>query len=130
MAKEWLISTIDEDMKSRLIGTSGGLVLQDQFVMDTAKRVTAIIESETPLYSRCRAYFAMWQEKGELFSSFMFHKCAKARSALISSMTDEDRLIHELLRSMSSGPLFIKFCEKGNITLELMPDIARTTRSL
>ena len=74
MAKEWVMSTLDEDMKARLVGTSGDLVLQGQFIMDTAKRVRAIIESETPLYSRHRVYFAMWQEKGELFSSFMFRK--------------------------------------------------------
>ena len=67
----------------------------------------------------------MRQEKGELFSSFMFRKHTEARSAQISSMTDDDCLIHKLLRSMSSGPLFTKFCEKGNLTLELMQDIAR-----
>ena len=39
------MSTLDEDLEARLVGTSGDLVLQDQFVMDTAKRVRAIIES-------------------------------------------------------------------------------------
>ena len=38
MAKEWVMSTLDKDMKARLIGTSGDLMLQDQFVMDTAKK--------------------------------------------------------------------------------------------
>ena len=78
MSKEWLMSTLDKDLKARLVGTSGDLVLQDQFVMDTAKQVRAIIELETPLYSRRRAYFTMHQEKGELFSSFMFRKRTEA----------------------------------------------------
>ena len=102
------MSTIDEDMKSRLIGTSGDLVLQDLSVLDTAKRARAIIESETPLYSRRRAYFAMRQDKGELFRLFMFRKRAEACSALINTMTDDDRLIHKILRSMLNGPLLHK----------------------
>ena len=72
MAKEWLMSIVDEDMKSRLNGVSGDLVLQDLSVMDTVKRARAIVEAETPLYSRCHTYFALWQDKEESSSSFMF----------------------------------------------------------
>ena len=110
-AKEWVLSTLDEDLKARLIGTSGDLVLQDPFVMDTAKRVREIIELEMPLYSRRRAYFALTQEKGKLFSSFFYRKRAEARSAEINSMTDSDRMIHKILCCMMVGPLFTKFCE-------------------
>ena len=79
-----------------------------------------------PVYLRRRAYYAMIQEKDETFSQFSYRKRAEARSAEINSMTDSDRLIRELLRSMRKGPLFTKFCEKPDLTLEDMNEIAHS----
>ena len=63
---------MDEDLKSRLKGASGDLVLKDLSVMDTTKRARAIVEAENPLYSHRRTYFTMKQDKGESFCMFMF----------------------------------------------------------
>ena len=112
IAKEYVLSVLDEDLKARIIGTSGDLVLRDPTILDTMLRVRGIIEIETPIYSRRRAYFALVQEKDETFSSFSYRKRAEARSAEINSMTNSDCMIHGLLRRMRKGPLFTKFCEK------------------
>ena len=46
------------------------------------------------------------------------------RSAMIDSMSNEEHLIHELMRSMLPGPLFTKFCEAREISLNQMNIIA------
>ena len=124
MAKDWLLTVVDDDLKSRLKGANGDQIQRDQTVMDTARRTWALVEAETPLYSRRRVYYTMKQDKGENFTTFMFRKKTEARSALIDSMSNDERMIHELMRSMLPRPLFIKFCEAGELTLKKMKIIA------
>merc|ERR1712105_331644 len=125
VAKEYVLSVVDEDLKARVIGTTGDLVLQDASVLDTMARVRTVIEAETPIYSRRRTFYEMRQEKDSSFSQFAHRKKTEARSAEIDKMSDADRLIHELLRGMRKGPLFQKFCEQANLTLASMTEIAR-----
>ena len=99
-SKDWLLTIVDGDLKARLKGANGDQIQADQNVMFTVRRTRALVEAETPLYSR-RVYYSMKQEKGE---PFLFRKKTQARSTLIDSMNNEERLIHELMRSMLPGP--------------------------
>ena len=38
MAKDWLLTVVDDDLKSRLKGANGDQIQRDQTVMDTARR--------------------------------------------------------------------------------------------
>merc|ERR1712074_352666 len=125
VAKQYVVSVIDDDLKARLIGTGGDLVVQDMSVMATMARVRKIVEAETPLYSRRRTFYEMRQEKDETFTQFAHRKETEARSAEIDKMSDADRLIHELLHGMRKGHLFQKFCEQTDLTRAKMTEIAR-----
>ena len=60
------------------------------------------------------------QEKDEAFIAFLFIKRTEARSTMIDSMSNEERRIQELMRSILPSPIFTKFCEAREITLHQM----------